>query len=503
MKTLLKKLKLNNSGTAAPKEPDYVEKLMTAAGCDKAEAQKKLQAAEMAGISEKRYIKQELFLVPDDKLKSVKKLTYVDAVAKKYDMTIGKTYTIMADARERYQISYELFAVKDLMEDPTDEAYQKLRNQIARRDQRLIQRLCNVTGKTEEEVLAETARVKEKFGFSMKKYYIFQLYQCTDEELQAQKDAWDAEKKERQELIMRETGWSAFKVKKHMNRCKVQWGIDAEHYMLFKAWELTDEQLASYVTIKTSRMLNAKYNRETQVLKNKVEFNKGYKEYIQRKFWINEEDATFESFCAFADGLDEIFCKPLDLSRGRGAERVKIAGNERALYDEFMSRPKFLAEEFVKQHSKMNEVYDGSVNTVRMVNLQEGDVVHALCSFVRFGCGGVIDGLGGGGMIAAVDVETGKVVTPAINSAGESIEKHPLSGVEIVGFQIPHWDKVREITDHAMRAKDNINYIGWDIAICEDKVVIIEGNSGPDLGAYQSPYALLKEGKQHIFDAYL
>jgi len=502
MKSLLKKFKTKPPSTT-PKAPDYVQKLMDAAGYEKVEAENKLKLAEEAGISEKRYVKQQLYLVPDEKLKSVKKMTYVDAVAKKYDMTIGKTFEIMSYAREKYKISYELFAVRDLMANPADETYENLCKQIERRDQRLIQRLCDVTGKSEEEVIAETARVKETFGIGMKKYYIFQLYQLSDEELQAQKDAWDAEKKARQEFIMNETGWSSLKVKKHMNRCKVQWGIDAEHYMLFKAWELSDEELASYVTIKSSRELNAKYNTETQVLKNKVEFNKGYEEYIQRKFWINEEDATFESFCTFVEGLDEIFCKPLDLSRGRGAERIKIAGNERELYDEFMRRPKFLAEEFVKQHTKMNEVYDGSVNTIRMVNLQEGDVVHALCSFVRFGCGGVIDGLGGGGMIAAVDVETGKVVTPAINSAGDSIEKHPLSGVPIVGFQIPHWDKVREITDRAMRAKENINYVGWDIAICEDKVVIIEGNSGPDLGAYQSPYALLREGKKYIFDPFL
>ena len=106
-------------------------------------------------------------------------------------------------------------------------------------------------------------------------------------------------------------------------------------------------------------------------------------------------------------------------------------------------------------------------------------------------------------MIAAVDVETGKILTPAINSAGEQIERHPISGIELVGFQIPHWDKVREITDHAMGAMENINYVGWDIAICEDKAVIIEGNSTPDLGAYQSPFAPFKEGKKDIFDAYL
>ena len=432
-----------------------------------------------------------------------KRLTYARRVAKKYDMPLAEVEAIMVHAKEDYGISYEYFVVKDLMKNPTDEAFEGTKAFMEKRSDRYVEKLTKVTGMTEEEVIAETDRIKATYGFSLKSYYIHQLYKLTDEELAARKAEKEENAKRNLELIAGETGWEAPQIKKHMKHCRLEWGIDEEHYILFKAWQLTDEELATYVTIKTSRELNEKYNTKTGVLKNKVTFNKVFKNYIQRKFWVNEEGATFESFCEFTDGLDEIFCKPLDLSRGRGAERIKVQGDLRALYDELMARPQFLAEEFVKQHPKMNEVYDGSVNTIRMVNLMLDGEVLALSSFVRFGNGGVIDGLAGGGMIAAVDVNTGIVMTPALNGKGEVVERHPISGIPYVGFQIPRWDEVRSITERAMKRKKNLNYVGWDIAICEDKVVIIEGNATPDLGAYQCPFAPTKEGQLHLFTPYL
>lgn len=484
-------------------EKKYIAAIAQGIGCDKNTAKQKLNMCQAANYSKDVYVNQKLYLVPDDKLKSLKRFAYVSAVADKYQMPLGEVYTIMNRARDQYGISHRYFASKNLMDNPTEEAFTAEGERIEARKARLIKSICDATGMTEEETNAELARIKKLFGFGAKQYYTFQMYKMTDEEIAAYKEKVDAEQEAQYKRVMEETGWSLQKTKNHMKRCNAEWEIDAEHYMYFRAWQMTDEELASYVTVRTSRELNKKYNEKNAVLRNKVRFNKTYKDYIQRKFWINDEDATFESFCEFTNGLDEIFCKALDLSRGRGTERVKLDRDLRTIYDEFMARPPFLAEEYIKQHSKMNEVYDGSVNTVRFVTLLKDGQCHALCSFVRFGNGGIIDGLGGGGMIAGVDVETGIIVTPAINGKGERVERHPASGVQFEGFQIPHWDKVREITFNAMHAVDYINYVGWDVAICEDKAIIVEGNSIPDLGAYQSPFALLNEGKKHIFTPYL
>lgn len=61
---------------------------------------------------------------------------------------------------------------------------------------------------------------------------------------------------------------------------------------------------------------------------------------------------------------------------------------------------------------------------------------------------------------------------------------------------------VLKLAEDAIKYLSGVNYVGWDIAICKDKAVIIEGNSAPDLVLIQAPYARAKEGKKYLFEPY-
>lgn len=158
-----------------------------------------------------------------------------------------------------------------------------------------------------------------------------------------------------------------------------------------------------------------------------------------------------------------------------------------------MNEPKYLFEESISQHPEMAKFNPGSINTVRLFTILDKGKFYPFMSFVRFGVNDFIDNFSSGGLACAVDPETGIIRTNAANKAAEEYEVHPISKIKFKGFQIPHWDKVLERTEAALRSVEGVNYVGWDIAIQDDDVVFIEGNSTPDFGVQQA--ACITEGE--------
>lgn len=434
------------------------------------------------------------------------KVILVEIAAEKYGVSYDEMVEVMRKCRDEYGITYFMFVKNDLYHNMTEEKLTAVQRQHNRKKQGILEKISTITGWSLEETIAETERIRSTFGIPPKQYYGLRLFLLSDEELAQSIAEKDKQKKERIKHIREKTGWSRHDVVKHMTNCSLKYSIDADHYMIFKCWELDDQLLATYSTMSTSRTLCGKYNKgHVYMLEDKNKFNQIYRDYIGRKFWWNQ-NTSFEEFSTFAQGLTEIFIKPLDSCSGRGTEIISVPFEieaKKKLYAELINRPSILVEECVKQHPLMAEIYPNSVNTVRIVTLMKDGVCNTLCAFVRFGCEGITDNFGNGGVLAAVDVETGKIITPAINMKGQTFAHHPVTEKEILGFQIPHWDKVRSITEEAIEAVEGVNYVGWDVAICEDKVVIIEGNSCPGLGAYQSPFSPMHEGKKYIFEKYL
>lgn len=50
----------------------------------------------------------------------------------------------------------------------------------------------------------------------------------------------------------------------------------------------------------------------------------------------------------------------------------------------------------------------------------------------------------------------------------------------MLGYQIPNWDKVIEGSKRAAEHLPQIGFIGWDVAITENGIQLIEGNHNPD-----------------------
>ncbi|MGZ8215746.1 sugar-transfer associated ATP-grasp domain-containing protein [Methylomagnum sp.] len=95
-----------------------------------------------------------------------------------------------------------------------------------------------------------------------------------------------------------------------------------------------------------------------------------------------------------------------------------------------------------------------------------------------------------GNMLAAIDLATGTVtkVVSGIGIKQQLNPPHPLTGRELVGFQIPHWQATRDLVLSAATAFSGFICPGWDIAICEDGPRLLEINSFGDVDLSQHAY---------------
>lgn len=95
-----------------------------------------------------------------------------------------------------------------------------------------------------------------------------------------------------------------------------------------------------------------------------------------------------------------------------------------------------------------------------------------------------------GNMLAAVDIATGQVVRAIAGTGLRQVEnpRHPRTGSEIVGFQLPYWDEVLKLVQNAHKAFPGFICPGWDIALCEDGPKILEVNAFGDIDLSQHAY---------------
>jgi len=466
-----------------------------------------IEALKELGYSENYIVKNKMESLSHEDvelLKADEEIRLVSEVlVKAKKMNFVEAFTKVRNAQENFGLKPSIYAFNGLYR-KNDEVVREFVEKREAKQKRAVKRIAQVAGWTLEKSKEETERAYEKFGVLPMEYYTELYYNLTDDEIAAKKEEEEKELQRCIDWVKSETGWTDYEVKLHRYYCRLAFGIVAHAYFPTRCWQMDDKTLKTFARQRDSKKLRDKYNdnKHNALLANKVKFNMNFGELTGRKFWLNR-DTSYEEFLEFVDGLDVLFCKPVNLSHAAGTRKVKVEGDLRALYEDLISQPKTLVEECVKQHHEMNEFYDNSVNTVRIFCVLDNDKFVPLAGFVRFGANGVADNIVAGGVGCGLDVETGTIDTMAIDKWHDLHETHPVSGKKFEGFKIPNWDLVLEAAERGLRHIEGINYVGWDIAVCEDKAVLIEGNTLPSISTYQMFYGYKHEGKRYRFKKYL
>lgn len=163
-----------------------------------------------------------------------------------------------------------------------------------------------------------------------------------------------------------------------------------------------------------------------------------------------------------------------------------------AALDRDMERDDYLVQEFVRPHPAMAALGSGkALGTLRILAQLRDEQVTLLYALSRIPCGNnPHDNFSGGrtgNLIAAVDTETGRLHVaygrrdPRYDRLMERFERNPDTGRPIAGEVVPQWSVIRDVVERAARTFPALPVLGWDIALSDVGVVVIEANSNPDI----------------------
>ncbi len=187
-------------------------------------------------------------------------------------------------------------------------------------------------------------------------------------------------------------------------------------------------------------------------------------------------------FLDFVKKHNTVVIKPNIGSYGRNIKILKYENDEQVLQHFREIKNDTVCEKYIHQHKTLNELNPFSVNSLRIVSLRHDEHnIEIVSATLKTGgqAGSFIDNMHGGGIGAQVDIETGIVSTFGFDYSGNRYARHPISGAQFIGINIPNWSKAISLVKEAHSRVDESRIIGWDVAITEDGADIIEANSAP------------------------
>ena len=140
-----------------------------------------------------------------------------------------------------------------------------------------------------------------------------------------------------------------------------------------------------------------------------------------------------------------------------------------------------ICEEYIIQHDTMQKFNPYTVNTVRFLSVLVDGKAEVVAANLKSGASAdaIVDNVNTGGFGAEVDIPTGIVNAFGMASDFTRFTHHPVTGVPILGFQVPNWDAAIDLVKQAHNRLPQCLFFAWDIAITPDGADIIEANSSP------------------------
>lgn len=263
-----------------------------------------------------------------------------------------------------------------------------------------------------------------------------------------------------------------------------------EYIGVYKFYALSEEERSEIISVPKTFLLYYQlrlaypknYDARFFIDKEKFLYFATQNGLIKRK-WLFAPDATREQIEDLLRSTDCMY-KLNDQAHGDGIRKIHHDNEEEiqsALNNAVEQRA--VIEQCIVGCDELQSFHPSSLNTIRVVTIAHEGRAKILTSFLRIGAGGhVVDNLGAGGLRANIDIETGIVDSDGLYIDGKRASHHPNTGIAFNGFQIPHWDVVKQECIKASMLVTQSKVVGWDIAITANgEVDIIEANHMPDI----------------------
>ncbi|WP_374310045.1 sugar-transfer associated ATP-grasp domain-containing protein [Dongia sp.] len=211
-------------------------------------------------------------------------------------------------------------------------------------------------------------------------------------------------------------------------------------------------------------------------------------------------DGTFDALPAA-----DLFVKR---TRGRGGSRAELWRHAAGIYRNdggleldaaaFMARlvarstrEPYLVQRRLVNHPALRDLAQGALATLRVVSaIDEGGRPEAIRAVFRMPAraDSIVDNFHAGGIAAAVDLATGRLGPATDMGLAPStgwINRHPLSGAQINGRILPQCTEMVATVLAAHKAFADRAIVGWDVALTDQGIVIVEGNAATDTDIIQ------------------
>ena len=303
------------------------------------------------------------------------------------------------------------------------------------------------------------------------------------------------------EFVKKEKGWSRAEQWSRIVRDSLRFNVSILEYYQFRFFDLSDAEKVSWAGTGTMYEFHRRANPpgKRAILEDKRQFHEAYKRYFKHAVYTRDE---LERDPALAEQViaqhAQLVFKPARGNCGAGIAFVESGVPPAETFVEWMRDRNYdLVEERVPQHPALQALSPSGVNTVRIFTcLDEHDRCRILGCRLRISVNSPVDNMAAGNLAAPVDEETGKICGPGVYSditrSPESV--HPVTGVPIDGFQIPHWLETLDLVREASELHPQNRSIGWDIVITPDGPGLIEGNHDWCKLVWQLP---VRQGLKH------
>ena len=287
-------------------------------------------------------------------------------------------------------------------------------------------------------------------------------------------------------------------------RSSLVYNISLLEFFYFKFYEISKSEMEKYAGTGTmyeyELIMNPKKTR--YLLADKLKFLEAYMPFIRHTYFsLNDVYDVEKTEKVLNNKSKKIVLKNSKGQCGIGVEvREASEFNTETLIKRLHETGNDFVEEFVQQHDELNRLSPSGLNTIRIITqLNDKDEVEILGARLRITINSSVDNLAAGNIAAPIDEQSGIVTGPGVYSdiTKEDEYKHPVTGIEIVGFQIPFWVESLQMVRNAALMHPQNRSIGWDVAITNVGPELIEGNHDWCKLLWQLP---VKKGLKPILD---
>lgn len=256
-----------------------------------------------------------------------------------------------------------------------------------------------------------------------------------------------------------------------------RFGCEFNEYFIYEFYRLNTEARDSFICSKNRWKYYLYFNktRNNPIFDDKNQTYLKFADYIHRKYCCVMSVVDKQKFELFESEVSSYLIKPMGGSGGRG---VIIAKRGEYSIDELTKTypDGLLAEEIIHNHDVLTKVNESSLNTIRVATVKSDNKVDIVFAFIRFGReGSVVDNGFRGGIMCNIDIETG-IITSTSTEKGQKYIVHPDSKQTIIGLKVPNWERVKQMAKQLASVVPDCRLVGWDIAVTNDDVLMIEAN---------------------------